>query len=153
MKKSFCKSGAYFCYEMYPQKGLLIHTCLLIWQISYHEHCTEPNNSYSNIYWYIHTRSLVLYMNPWDSIAILIEISWGIYWPTLYLPNLCKSLLQEPKTFDIKTIFARPVVAAQLSSQQQTFKNKWIKLLMKYAIVIGWCSNELERFGKYKVDQ
>ena len=44
-------------------------------------------------------------MNPWDSIASLIEISWEIYGPTLYLPNLCKSLLQESKTFDIKTLF------------------------------------------------
>ena len=46
----------------------------------------------------IHIRLLVLYMNPWDSIAILIEISWGIYWATLYLPNLSNSLLHQTIT-------------------------------------------------------
>ena len=95
---------------------------------------------------YISSRRFVGWVNNTGN---LIEISWEIFWPSLYLPNLCKSLLREPKTFDIKTIFARRetifgnlftfsrrVVAAQLSSQQQTFKDKQIKLLMKCAIVI-----------------
>jgi hypothetical protein len=37
---------------------------------------------------------------------ILKNVSFGLLHP-VYLPNHCKSLLQESKTFDIKTIFAR----------------------------------------------
>ena len=33
----------------------------------------------NEIIYHVFSRSLVLYMNQWDSIAILIEISWGIY--------------------------------------------------------------------------
>ena len=67
---------------------------------------------------------------------------------TFFISN--KSLLREPKTLDIKTTFAkretifgnlftfsRPMVAAQLSSQQHTLKDKSIELVSK----------ELNHFG------
>ena len=44
------------------------------------------------------SRSSVLYTNPWDSIVTLIKISWGICWFTLYLSNLCNSLLHQTIT-------------------------------------------------------
>ena len=45
----------------------------------------------------IHIRSTVLDMNRCNSIAILIEISWGILWQSWYLYYKCQTLLQEPK--------------------------------------------------------
>ena len=43
----------------------------------------------------VSNRSSVLYTNPWDSIVTLIKILWGICWFTLYLSNLCNSLLHQ----------------------------------------------------------
>ena len=50
---------------------------------------------------YINKRSSVWCPDRSCSIAILIEISWSIFWPSLNLTNLCHSLLREPKSFDV----------------------------------------------------
>ena len=117
---------------------------------------------------YMLTRSLVLYMNPWDSIAILIEIPWGIYWPTLYLPNLSNSLLHQSITM---AYFIRSLIylflnvcSCELScagwscSYHAACKYKQITAFLLAKIVfmskvLDSQNNDLQRFGKYKVGQ
>ena len=84
------------------------------------------------VLWYvISIRSLVLYMNPWDSIVILIKISWGIYWPTLYLPNLSNSLLHQTITMayfirSLIYLFLNVLLWAELRSHHEACKCKQI---------------------------
>ena len=82
-----------------------------IWSFS--GSCALSTNRYPNIW-----QSKLTYWNSTQQIACPMYESMGFnchfdrnfmgnLLTTLYLPNLCKSLLQESKTFDIKTLFAR----------------------------------------------
>ena len=83
--------------------------CLRKWKL--YQYFLKKSHLYWSLYggqWYIlagsllltyiiHIRSTVLDMNRCNSIAILIEISWGILWQSWYLYYKCQTLLQEPK--------------------------------------------------------
>ena len=103
-------------------------------------------------------------MNRWDSIAIMIEISRGIYWPTLYLPNLSNSLQHQTMahfigSFDL-FILKSMLLWAELDSAATTWPanvNKPQKMYFLPAKIVfmskvldSW-SNDLQRFGRYKV--
>ena len=114
----------------------------------------------------VNSRSSVLYMNRRDSITILIKISWGIYWPSLYLQNLSNSLLHQRITM---AYFIRSLIylflnvcCCELSWAATTRPanvNKLPKMVFLLAKIVfmskvldSW-SNDLQRFGRYKVGQ
>ena len=108
---------------------------------------------------WVQIRLLVLYMNPWDSIAILIKISWGIYWPTLYLPNLSNSLLHQTikMAYFIRSLIHSflNVCCFELSWAATTLPanvNKLSKIVFM-SKVLDSQSNDLQRLGKNKVGQ
>jgi hypothetical protein len=111
----------------------------------------------------VSTRRSVLYMNPWDSIDNLIEISWGLI---LYLPNLSNSLLHQAIAMayfirSVNNLFLN-VCCCELSCAATTRcakvnkSPKMVSLLAKIVFmskVLDSRSNDLQRFGRYKEGQ
>ena len=114
----------------------------------------------------LNSKSSVLDMNPRDSIAILIEISWGIFWPSLHLPNLCNSLLHQTITsgyfirslinLSLNVCFCELSCAAPAQRANVNKSLKLVSLLAKIVFmskVLGSRCNDLQRFGRYQEGQ